>query len=96
MKFFAIVCLAMIAAVNARPDGAVLAAPEASYGTYTNIADARASAADIAKAGAGLDVLEGQLKVFSEAAAAGTISTAEAAVEAVATPYVPTVPLATR
>ena len=79
MKLFVIVCLALIAAVNAAPQGAL-------FDAYVDIAAARASAGDIGLAGLGLDVLEGQLEAFSTAAAAGTVSAAEAAVEAVATP----------
>jgi hypothetical protein len=81
MKLFAIVCLALIAAVNAAPQGA-------TFDEYANIAAARLSAVDIGLAGTGLDVLEGQLAAFSAAALAGKISAAEAAVEAVATPVV--------
>jgi len=81
MKLFVIVCLALIAAVNAAPQGAL-------FDAYVDIAAARASAGDIGLAGVGLDVLEGQLEAFSTAAAAGTVSKAEAAVEEVATPIV--------
>ena len=93
MKLFVIVCLALIAAVNARPG---LPGPAVAPivpvvkpfvgGTYTNIDAARNSAKDIALAGEGLDKLEGLLDAFSKSAAAGVIETAELAVEAVATP----------
>ena len=69
------------ASENAAPQGAL-------FDAYVDIAAARASAGDIGLAGLGLDVLEGQLEAFSTAAAAGTVSAAEAAVEAVATPIV--------
>jgi len=81
MKLFAIVCLALIAAANAAPQGG-------SFTTLlmTDIAGARASAAEIALAGAGLDQLETQLQAFS--ADAPKITLAETTVETVATPYV--------
>merc|ERR1712141_909681 len=64
MKLFAIVCLALIAAANAAPQGG-------SFTTLlmTDIAGARASAAEIALAGGGLDQLEKQLQAFSADAA---------------------------
>merc|ERR1711863_256723 len=81
MELFAIVCLALIAAANAAPQGG-------SFTTLlmTDIAGARASAAEIALAGAGLDQLETQLQAFS--ADAPKITLAETTVETVATPYV--------
>ena len=83
MKLFAIACIALIAAVHAAPQAKVF-----TDAAYPNIAAARLSAGDIAKAGAGLDQLETQLKAFSDAALAKTISAAEKLVEDVATPYV--------
>ena len=94
MKLFVIVCLALIAAVNARPGGlpggVVPPATPAKFvdGVYGSIDAARLSAKDIGLAGEGLDKLEGLLKAFSDSAAAKVIENAELAVEAVATPIV--------
>ena len=90
MKLFAIVCLALIAAVNARPGGGkadgLTGGAEALFDDYAGIKAARLSAGDIAKAGLGLDELEKLLKTFSGLADT-TIKAAETTVEAVATPY---------
>ena len=95
MKLFVIVCLALIAAVNARPGGlpgGVVPPAETPAkfvdGVYGSIDAARLSAKDIGLAGEGLDKLEGLLKAFSDSAAAKVIENAELAVEAVATPIV--------
>ena len=93
MKLFVIVCLALIAAVNARPGGlpgGVVPPAETKFvdGVYGSIDAARLSAKDIGLAGEGLDKLEGLLKAFSDSAAAKVIENAELAVEAVATPIV--------
>ena len=86
MKLFAIVCLALIAAANARPGDGAPAVDTFSTLLMPNIHDARGSAAEIALAGKGLDQLETQLQTFSGDAA--KITLAETTVETVATPYV--------
>ena len=90
MKLFAIVCLALIAAVNARAGGGkadgLIGGAEAIFDDYSGIKAARDSAGDIAKAGLGLDELEKLLQTFSGLADT-TIKKAETTVEAVATPY---------
>ena len=88
MKLFAIVCLALIAAVNARPGatGAVLPVVAGELDAYPGIKAARASAGEIALAGKGLVQLETQLQTFDGQMA--TLSLAETTVETVATPYV--------
>ena len=86
MKLFAIVCLALIAAVNARPGDVAPAAATTVLDDYAGIKAARLSAGEIALAGAGLDQLELQLQTFDGEMA--TLSLAETTVETVATPYV--------
>ena len=82
MKFTCLfVCLALASATNALP------ADFFKDGGYVNLAAAQASADDIAKAGAGLDVLEGLLEDFSTAAKNNAFYEAEYYVETVATPY---------
>merc|ERR1711944_30454 len=73
MKLFVIVCLALIAAVNATP---VLPGPAVAPivpvvkpfvgGTYTNIDAARNSAKDIALAGEGLDKIGRTARCFQQ------------------------------
>ena len=82
MKFACLfVCLVLASATNALP------ADFFKDGGYVNLAAAQASAEEIAKAGAGLDVLEGLLEEFNTAATDHTIEYAEYYVETVATPY---------
>ena len=82
MKFACLfVCLALASATIALP------ADFFKDGGYGNLAAAQASAEDIAKAAAGLDVIEGLLEEFSTAAKDNTILDAEYVVETAATPY---------